>query len=396
MEFVRIGIISSGTPADRMPPKYGGGIQHYVWNLGKGLVHLGHEVHIFTSKQKSQISEETKEGISIHRITRIINTTKLATVSFALQVFFKILRMQKTEGVFRILHVQSRITAIVIASLLPLKPPIIFTAHNWDVLQTTPGLIIPRVLYMILLLVEKWVCRRSNKIIALTNPFKNLLLTRYRIPPKKLAVIPNMVDTAEISCIKDSIGSELKRIASNPFLLVIARLEKEKGLLKLIHSFVEIKKQNERICLILIGRGSLQKNLREVIRNYKFQDSIYFLGNLPNDDVFFLLNQAQGLILPSEFEIMPTVILEAWAARCPVVVKRYYGVEALITHGKTGFIFEAFDELPHLIREIVTNLTLRQSVIRYAGEELRAKYKISQVVPLILSLYIRVREGGVK
>jgi len=386
--YVRIGIISSGTSNDRVPPVYGGGIQKYIWNLAKNLNDLGHEVHIFTNQQSAQLRSEVLSGVHIHRIARVIRTQIFSTFMFGLKTYIRILKVQKQWGHFHILNAQSRVSGLIIRSFLP-HIPFIFTAHNWDVALTYPQTLIPFIPYFFLFWVEKRICLKSDSIIALTDYFRRILANRYKVPISKINIVPNMVDIHEKNEDRHDLHPFLRRITAEPYLIFIGRLEKEKGLGYLVDAFKSLLEQEKQLHLLIIGGGSLENQLKLQLRELKLQNNVYILGNIHETRLEYVMERARALILPSEFEIMPTVILEAWAAGCPVIVNTFYGVQSLIRHNSTGLLFQKKEsgQLLSFVHEVLENDILRNKLIETAKAEVKANFAAPQVGKKILKIY---------
>jgi glycosyltransferase involved in cell wall biosynthesis len=388
---MRIGLISSGTSLDRIPPIYGGGIQKYLWSLARALNNLGHEIHIFTNQQPQQLTEEILDDIHIHRISQVLKAKPLATFVFGLNTAVKILKIQKEIGRFQILHAQSRVSGLIIRYFLH-HITFVFTAHNWDVALTRPGELISPLSHAVLFLIEKLVYWQSNKIISLTSFFQRVLSTRYHVPKPKIQIIPNMINGPEDSENPLLMHPTIKKLISKPFLLFVGRLEKEKGCEFLLNSFEDIINQNKTLNLIIVGTGSLKSTLKKMAAALPFKNSIYILGTLHEIQLKFLLSAARLLLLPSQFEIMPTIILEAWTAKCPVIVNAYQGVETLIRDRKTGLVFQRNNELQlsTLIKELLINKNMRQEIIQNSLTQLQTKYTSSVVVQQIFALYSKL------
>ena len=388
---VRIGLISSGTPIDRIPPIYGGGIQKYLWYLAGALNTLGHEVHIFTYQQPRQLKEEILDGIYVHRISRALKTRVLATGIFGAKTVFRILRVQKQKGPFQILHAQSRVSGLIIR-LYFRKTPFVFTAHNWDVALTQPGETISRLVHTALALIEKVLLSYSDVVISLTPFFQQVLTTRYKLPGTKIQVIPNMVSISRGSELQSPQLPSIKKLSSKPFLLFVGRLEKEKGVDFLLDFFKQWHTQESALNLIIVGTGSQKNTLRKMITELELKNAAYILGTVHEDQLKSLISAARGLILPSEFEIMPTIILEAWAEKCPVIVQAYRGVQALIRDRATGLLFQTKNagQLSLLVEELLTDEDLRKRLIQNSFTQVKTLYASSVVNRQILSLYFNL------
>ncbi|MHA1265787.1 MAG: glycosyltransferase family 4 protein [Candidatus Helarchaeota archaeon] len=386
---MRIGIISSGTQTDRIPPIFGGGLQNYAWCLGKELQKRGHEVHIFTALQTSQLKEEMLEGIYLHRVSIWKPFKLFSTILFGIKTFFKIMKLQKIRGPFTILHAQSRVSSLILQSMKILKTPMIFTVHNWDITIAPSGTYVPPFTYGALLFIEKLAYSKCNQLLVLTKYFRRLVKSRFRIPASKIAIIPNMTGVGAVES-KQKKPVLPPEVLDRPFLLYIGRLEKEKGLIQLITIFKTLQVEQKTLNLVIVGDGTLKSRLRELRTEFSLQKQLFILGKLHRKYVNWLLEKATALVLASEFEIMPTVILEAWAAKCPVIVKTYEGVSELIHHRETGLLFEQFDDFPALVFELVNNKALRDHLKRQAFIKLQNQFEVSQVVPQIQRLYLRL------
>ncbi|MDD1776905.1 MAG: glycosyltransferase family 4 protein [Candidatus Helarchaeota archaeon] len=391
---MRIGLISSGTPTDRIPPIYGGGIQKYLWSLASALIILGHEVHIFASQQPQQLKEELLEGIHVHRIARTLKTKSLATFLFGAKTVFRLLQIQKATGPFQIIHAQSRVSGLIVR-LFFRKTPFIFTAHNWDVALTRPNEIISRLPHTALTLIEKAVLSYSDAIISLTPFFQKVLTTRYKLPGTKIQVIPNMVRISQQTDRHYTQSPVMTKLLAKPFLLFVGRLEKEKGVDFLLEFAKQKSSQGNPQKLIIIGTGSQKNTLRMMTTELGLQNSVHILGTVHEDHLNALISSASALILPSDFEIMPTVILEAWTAKCPVLVHTYRGVQALIRDRETGLLFQTKNpvQLSHLVEELLTNEDLRHKIVQNSLTRVKTVYAASIVGRQIISLYFSVLKG---
>ncbi len=384
---MRIGLISSGTPKDRIPPIYGGGIQKYIWHLAEQLNRRGHEVHIFTHRQLKQLKLEVFRGIYVHRIPHVLNMNFFSTFLFGFKVVFELLKVQKRAGRFHILHAQSRVSALVLQTFFPFKIPILFTAHNWDVALTVPGAFMPYLLYQFLFHIEKRAYEKSAGIISLTKYFRKIIINKYKIAPSKIRVIPNMTERPTQAEEKVGVRLSIQKVGDNPYLLFIGRLESEKGLIFLLKTFNQLCIHEGNLNLVIIGEGSLKEALNKLTNTLESKSQVHILGSLHESQVKFLLKRAKALILPSQFEIMPTILLEAWAVGCPVIVRDYYGVSALIHHNQTGLIFNDSETLSKCVQQLLSNEGLLQTLKKNAEKQLHSQYIAPLVAEQIISEY---------
>lgn len=157
------------------------------------------------------------------------------------------------------------------------------------------------------------------------------------LPDSRLTVIPNAVDVAAIEqaerVSRDSLG-----IPDGAFLaLFVGRLTEQKGLPILLEAAARVIALRSDWYLAIAGDGPERSWLREqVSRNPYLTKRTQILGKRP--DVPGLLKTADLLVLPSLWEGMPNVVLEAMAARRAVVATAVEGSEDIILPGETGWL----------------------------------------------------------
>ena len=88
--------------------------------------------------------------------------------------------------------------------------------------------------------------------------------------------------------------------------------------------------------LLIVGKGPLERKLRDRILQKSFAEKIHFTGW--RDDVPCLLKTADLFVLASHWEGMPNVVLEAMAAGIPVVSTDVEGIGQLVEDGVSGLV----------------------------------------------------------
>lgn len=122
----------------------------------------------------------------------------------------------------------------------------------------------------------------------------------------KMICLPNMVPISDLDSENESNDDPAK-------YLFLGRIDRRKGIFKLIESFSEMKKKrkgDER--LIIAGAGPDYKQVEEKISNLKCESHIDLKGYLRGDELEYVMNQANVFILPSSYEEgFPLSFLEA-------------------------------------------------------------------------------------
>lgn len=167
-------------------------------------------------------------------------------------------------------------------------------------------------------LVVKHVYSRANKIVAISQGVKQDLIENFDIKSEKIEVIYNPIDMNRVNQLKkDPLDSQYKDIFNNPTVITAGRLSYQKGQWHLIRAFKKVVEKVPNAKLIILGTGNLNDNLKKLVEELGLAESVYFLGF--QDNPFKYIHRADVFILPSLFEGLGNVILEAMACETPVI-----------------------------------------------------------------------------
>lgn len=116
------------------------------------------------------------------------------------------------------------------------------------------------------------------------------------------------------------------------------RLEEEKNPRFLLDGIWELKQKIKKpFRVLMIGDGSMRKELEEEARQRGIADVISFVGNVDNQRVNRYLQACDVFLFASKSETQGIVLAEAFAAGCPVVAVKASGVEDIVKNGRNGF-----------------------------------------------------------
>lgn len=132
-----------------------------------------------------------------------------------------------------------------------------------------------------------------------------------------------------------AVRSELGIGADVPVVVHVGRLAPQKNHAFLLEAFAELLRLEPRARLLLVGEGELGGEVRSRVAGLGLGDSVRLLGVRP--DVPRILSAADVLALPSLYEGMPNVVVEAQAAGLPCVVSSSVTCQADVT-GHVSFI----------------------------------------------------------
>jgi glycosyltransferase involved in cell wall biosynthesis len=149
----------------------------------------------------------------------------------------------------------------------------------------------------------------------------------------------------QVPCGLDSIwfDSPLCEAQESRELLCVARLDPEKNLPLLLTAAKISVRRGTDFRLTIVGDGPLREQLKQQIVAEKLDDRIYLAGWRTQAQIMEHLRSARALVLSSDREGLPVVIMEAFALGVPVIATRTGGVEELVETGKSGWLVERND-----------------------------------------------------
>ena len=162
------------------------------------------------------------------------------------------------------------------------------------------------------------------------------------LDPERLVVIPNGLDPAPFDEARPIDRRSLGVPDGATLALFVGRLDPQKGLPDLLLAAGNIFDRRPDWHLALAGDGPDRDRLHALGAHLP-ADRLHWLGL--RDDVPSLLKTADHLVLPSRWEGMPNVVLEAMACRLAVVATRVEGTEDLVLPEVTGWLVPPADPI---------------------------------------------------
>lgn len=155
---------------------------------------------------------------------------------------------------------------------------------------------------------------------------------RYTFKNKKFTVIYNAIDIDKFLFkqeVRENFRKELN-IEDKFVIGNIGRLHEQKNQSFLIDIFYEIQKKKENAILLIVGKGPLENKLKEKVSNLGINNKVYFLGN--RKDIERIYQGMDVFVLPSLFEGLGIVAIEAQVSGLPVIASAGVAKEANITN----------------------------------------------------------------
>jgi glycosyltransferase involved in cell wall biosynthesis len=172
-----------------------------------------------------------------------------------------------------------------------------------------------------------------------------------------------------VHCGVDPALYDTPRVAGAKRLLFVGRLAAVKGLPVLFRALQQLIPDHPDVRLTLIGDGPERVALEREARALGLATIVEFAGYKGQAEVAQTLRATDILVLPSFAEGLPVVLMEALAARVPVLATRIAGVSELVEEGISGRLVSAGDALAleRALRELLEDSPQRCAAMGAAG-----------------------------
>jgi glycosyltransferase involved in cell wall biosynthesis len=257
-----------------------------------------------------------------------------------------------------------------------LKVPVVITARGTDV-NLLPEYAIPR--RMIL-----WAASRAAAVVSVSAALKDALV-RLGVDGGKISVLQNGVDTRMFHPV-DRASRRARLGLSGTVLLMVGNLLALKGHEVVLRALCDFPDA----CLLIIGEGREEPNLKKLTGSLGLGERVRFLGAVPQEQLAEYYGAADALVLASSREGWPNVLLEAMACGTPVVSTRVGGTPEIVAAPEAGVLADERSPrgIGDALRRLLRSYPDRGLTRRYAERHSWAATTAGQ-----LDLFERIRSA---
>ena len=173
---------------------------------------------------------------------------------------------------------------------------------------------------------------KADRVIAVSNYTKNLIVDKYSIDTKKIDVIHNGIDLSEFQYHQFD-HDHLQQFARGKKVVVfMGRLTAQKGPDYFVQVASRIAKEVPEALFVVAGDGDMYNQMLMRSAHHNLTGKLLFSGFLRDRNKMYLYRRADLFIMPSVSEPFGLVALEAAAAHTPVIISKQSGVAEVMSH----------------------------------------------------------------
>lgn len=231
----------------------------------------------------------------------------------------------------------------------------------------------------------------QNQVVAVSPDLAIKL--EHSFPQSKITTIENGIDIQSVTHGLDL--TDKKTGENDRYRIGIAgRLTPVKRVDIFINCAAQLKQQhkNLHIDFFIYGSGPLQEELQQQVKSLHADDYIHFKGHCQN--ISHELQKLDALLMTSDHEGLPMILLEAMCAHTPIIAHAVGGIPNLLDQGKCGTLVthhtaEAFAQA---INKLIQHPEQHQQLAQHAALRIKQKYSAESNTNAYLKLYKKITQ----
>ena len=332
--------------------------------------------------QPGALAEELRQdGFSVHLVHR--------KPGFDPSCVYRLAQLFRRERVDLVhAHQYTPFCYSLSARAVSLHLPVLFTEHG----RFHPDF--PRRKRM---LFNRLMLRSQDRVVAVGETVRQALIHNEGIPPYRTSVIYNGIDPQHFAEVRLSEGGRTRAelgLSDRDFVAIqVARLDYLKDHLTALRVASRVAAQNDRFRLLLVGDGPERGRIEQEITRQRLEAHVRLLGC--RRDVPRLLAAADVCLLTSISEGIPLTLLEAMAARLPIVSTDVGGVREVVCHEGNGLLAPAGDDqqLTAAMLRLAAQPDTRLAMGRVGAERVRKLFLESTMCSVYAEYYDRMLQN---
>jgi glycosyltransferase involved in cell wall biosynthesis len=233
-------------------------------------------------------------------------------------------------------------------------------------------------------LLDRLTARHCDVEVCVSKEVEAFQREKTGLPAAFFRVVENAIDTARFAP-----PSETARPAGPPMVVSVGRLNRQKDFPTLLRAWRRVEASRPDARLVIAGSGPQSRDLRALAASLELRN-LEFAGFVK--DVPALLHKADLYVQSSRWEGLPLSVIEAMAARLPVIVTDAQGMRSVIEDGRTGLKVRETDPaaLALAILSLLADPSRADRLALAAQAEARTRFSVDRMVDEYAAVYREV------
>jgi glycosyltransferase involved in cell wall biosynthesis len=236
--------------------------------------------------------------------------------------------------------------------------------------------------------------RLASKVIAVSRSIRDFLILHEGMNPDRVATLSNGIDSQSFLPAKEgqrALAKSALGLSSDAFVIGgMGRLVPQKNFSLFLDVAARILSKNPSAVFVIAGTGPQEKELKDKAALLGINEKVRFLGHV--SDRLALYHAFDALLMTSDFEGTPMVLLEAMSCGLPVVASAVDGIAEVCTDGHDALLIAPGDVagFAAALEGMLQDDGLRATLGRNARNTILERYEIRGLVRRIESIYEEV------
>ena len=174
--------------------------------------------------------------------------------------------------------------------------------------------------------IERAGMEAADKVIAVSNLTRNIIIEKYGIPADKVVTVHNAVRFAEGS------GNEAERGVDDKIVTCLGRITYQKGPDYFVEAAAKVLKRVPNVRFVMAGSGDMMNHIVRRVARLGIADRFHFTGFLRGEDVHKMFTLSDVYVMPSVSEPFGISPLEAMKSNVPVIISKQSGVAEVLDY----------------------------------------------------------------
>jgi glycosyltransferase involved in cell wall biosynthesis len=384
-----------------------GGMQDHTRALAKGLVDVGHDVDVVSTRHEGGLFEEKRDGACWHYVDAGHHHPRLprrdpAWLPRSCEIFLRL----HDERPFDVVHSESTSAIGLVRRNIHREVPLAVKFHG-------NGIAVARAVLRrfqsggfgekvraakgLGWLFGEWFqyghWYRFRPCVWMVPSRQDFEQQRREAFLKRSLgyVVPNGVDTRVFRPRPQEEARAAIGFGDGPLFVCAGRLDRGKGTHHAVRAIAELAERGQPAALAVLGSGPERERLEALARRFGLASSVVFTGPQPHEVLARYCAAADAFLFPTELnEAAPLAPLQALACRTPVIASSMGSLPELIDRpGENGLLIPPGESeaLSAAMRRILTDSDLRERLSLGGLERVRAEYTLERMVERTVAVY---------